>query len=131
MHAMPISFDDILSARSRIEDTVQVTPVNHSRSVSNRLGTEVFLKLENQQTTGSFKIRGSLNKMLCLNQEELDHGLVASSAGNHAQGVAYAAKKVGAKAFVVMPETAPLAKIIATQAYGAEVILKGRIYDES
>lgn len=128
---MPIGIDDILSARKRIQSLIQTTPVSTSRSVSERLGTQVFLKLENQQTTGSFKIRGSLNKLLSLSKEELKHGLVASSAGNHAQGVAYAARQVGAKAHVVMPESAPLAKIIATQAYGAEVILKGRIYDES
>ncbi len=128
---MPIGFDDILSARKRIQSLIQMTPISTSRSVSERLGTQISLKLENQQTTGSFKIRGSLNKLLNLSKEELGHGLVASSAGNHAQGVAYAARKVGAKAHVVMPESAPLAKVIATQAYGAEVILKGHIYDES
>ena len=128
---MPIGLEDIVSARARIGNSVQITPISTSRSVSERLGTQVYLKLENQQTTGSFKIRGSLNKMLSLTSEELRKGLVASSAGNHAQGVAFAARTVGAKAYVVMPETAPLAKVIATQAYGAEVILKGRIYDES
>lgn len=128
---MPIGLEDILSARSRIQSLIQTTPVSTSRSVSERLKTKISLKLENQQTTGSFKIRGSLNKLLSLSKEELAHGLVASSAGNHAQGVAYAARQVGATAHVVMPESAPLAKVIATQAYGAEVILKGRIYDES
>lgn len=131
MGVMPIGIDDILKARTKIQDMVQVTPVSTSRSVSERLRTKISLKLENQQTTGSFKIRGSLNKLLNLSKEELAHGLVASSAGNHAQGVAFAARQVGAKAHVVMPETAPLAKIIATQNYGAEVILKGRVYDES
>lgn len=131
MGAMPIGLDEILAAKNRIQDKIQETPINTSRSVSERLGTQVFLKLENQQTTGSFKIRGSLNKMLSLNSAELAKGLVASSAGNHAQGVAFAARSVGAKAHVVMPETAPLAKVIATQAYGAEVILKGRVYDEA
>jgi threonine dehydratase len=131
MGTMPISLEDIYSARKRIENLVQVTPVNTSRSVSERLGTKVTLKLENQQTTGSFKIRGSLNKILSLSKAELAKGIVASSAGNHAQGVALAARVAGAKAHVVMPETASLAKILATQAYGAEVILKGRVYDES
>jgi threonine dehydratase len=131
MGAMPIGLEDVLTARKRIQSSVQITPINSSRSVSERLGTEVILKLENQQTTGSFKIRGSLNKMLSLNQAELNKGIVASSAGNHAQGVAHAATRVGAKAHIVMPETAPLAKVMATQAYGAEVILMGRIYDES
>lgn len=128
---MPIGIDDILAARTRIEKYIQCTAMGSSRSISDRLGTQVFLKLENQQTTGSFKIRGSLNKMLSLSKEDLAKGVVASSAGNHAQGVAFSARTVGAKAYVVMPETAPLAKVIATQAYGAEVILKGRIYDES
>lgn len=131
MGAMPVLLNDILSARKRIQDMIQMTATNVSRSVSERLGTTVALKLENQQTTGSFKIRGSLNKMLNLSESELKKGVVASSAGNHAQGVAFAARKVGAVAHVVMPETAPLAKVIATQAYGAQVILKGRIYDES
>lgn len=127
----PISIDDIYAARKRISGRVQVTPVNVSRSVSERLGTSIFLKMENQQTTGSFKVRGSMNKMLSLSQAELNKGLVASSAGNHAQGVAFSATAVGAKARVVMPETSPLVKIMATQKYGAEVILRGRIYDES
>src|SRR4051794_32674891 len=128
---MSISLDDIKAARSRLKDLVQMTPINSSRSVSERLGSSVHLKLENQQTTGSFKVRGSLNKMMSLSQSEIGKGVVTSSAGNHAQGVAYAATRVGAKSHVVMPESAPLAKILATQKYGAEVILRGRIYDES
>lgn len=128
---MPITLDDIRAARKRISGKVQTTPVNVSRSVSERLGTSVFLKMENQQTTGSFKVRGSMNKMLSLSQADLNKGLVASSAGNHAQGVAFAATSVGAKSRVVMPETSPLVKIMATQRYGAEVILHGRIYDDA
>lgn len=128
---MPIGYEDVLAARKRIQGSVQLTPVSTSRSVSERLGTQVFLKLENQQTTGSFKIRGSLNKMLNLSQEELRKGLIASSAGNHAQGVALAARIVGAKAHIVMPVTAPLAKVLATQAYGAEVIQHGQMFDDA
>lgn len=128
---MQVSLEDIQAARKRLQEVVQTTPVNASRSVSERLGTTTCLKLENTQTTGSFKVRGSLNKMLSLTPAELGRGLVASSAGNHAQGVAYAATRAGAKARIVMPETAPLAKILATQKYGGDVILKGRIYDES
>ncbi len=128
---MPIELSDIVAARKRIQDSIQLTPVNSSRSVSKRLGAEVILKLENQQTTGSFKIRGALNKMLGLSPAELKKGVICSSAGNHAQGVAFAAQKVGAKAYVVMPETSPLVKIIATQSYGAEVILHGRVYDDA
>lgn len=128
---MRVGYEDVVAARKKIESSIQITPVSSSRSVSERLGTQVFLKLENQQTTGSFKIRGSLNKMLSLSAAELGKGLVASSAGNHAQGVAFAASKVGAKAHIVMPETAPLAKVLATRAYGAEVIQHGRVYDDS
>ena len=128
---MKVGYDDVVAARKKIEGSIQVTPVNSSRSVSERLGTQVYLKLENQQTTGSYKIRGSLNKMLSLSQEELRKGIVACSAGNHAQGVAFAASKVGAKSYIVMPETAPLAKVLATRAYGAEVIQHGRVFDDS
>jgi threonine dehydratase len=128
---MPIGLQEIRQARERLKDLVQFTPIDSSRSVSKRLGTEVLLKLENQQTTGSFKIRGSLNKILGLSPAELQKGVVCSSAGNHAQGVAYAAQKVGAKAYVVMPETSPLVKVMATQSYGADVILHGRVYDDA
>jgi threonine dehydratase len=128
---MPITLEDINAARKRIGHLVQKTPVGSSRSVSERLGSKILLKLENQQITGSFKTRGSLNKMLSLSKAELEKGLVASSAGNHAQGVAYAATSVGAKARIVMPETSPLIKVMATQKYGAEVILHGRVYDDA
>ena len=128
---MPISLTDVKAAHARLKDLVQLTPICSSRSVSERLGCEVHLKMENEQTTGSFKVRGSLNKMMSLTPEELKRGVVASSAGNHAQGVAYAATRLNTKARVVMPESAPLAKVLATQKYGAEVILRGRIYDES
>jgi len=128
---MPITLEDIQAARKRLAGKVQMTPVNSSRSVSERLGTSVMLKMENQQITGSFKTRGSLNKMLTLSKADLSKGLVASSAGNHAQGVAYAATSVGAKAHIVMPETSPLIKVMATQKYGGEVILHGRVYDDA
>jgi threonine dehydratase len=128
---MTITLKDITEARQKIKDVVIHTPLSHSKSASDLLGTEVYLKLENQQRTGSFKIRGSLNKMLSLNKEEISRGVVASSAGNHAQGVAFSAGIVGCKATIVMPETAPLVKVLATRGYGAEVVLKGRVYDES
>lgn len=126
-----VALKDIEDARKRLRGQIQQTPVDTSQALSHRLGTEVLLKLENQQNTGSFKARGSLNKMLTLTSAELKKGVVCSSAGNHAQGVAWSASKVGAKAFVVMPETSPLVKVMATQGYGAEVILRGRIYDEA
>ncbi len=128
---MPVSLKDIEAARARIRDKVQLTPMDRSRSISKKLGTEVFLKLENQQVTGSFKIRGSLNKMMSLSPAELSKGVVAASAGNHAQGVAYAATLLGVQSTVVMPETSPLVKVMATQGYGAKVILHGQFYDEA
>jgi threonine dehydratase len=128
---MAIGLQDIIEARKRIQDSIQLTPMSVSRSASQLFGSEIYLKYENEQTTGSFKIRGSLNKILRLSDAEKKKGIVASSAGNHAQGVAFSAHKVGAKAHIVMPENSPIVKVMATQSYGAEVILKGRVYDES
>lgn len=128
---MAVSINDIVEAQKRIKDTIIRTPLSESKSTSDVLGTKVYLKLENQQRTGSFKIRGSLNKMLKLSKAELAKGVVASSAGNHAQGVAFSATHVGAKSIVVMPENSPLVKVLATRDYGAEVILKGQVYDEA
>ncbi len=128
---MSISLKDITEARAKLKGVVLETPLSHSQSASDLLGSEVFLKMENQQRTGSFKIRGSLNKMLSLTEEERARGVIASSAGNHAQGVAFSAKVLKTKSYVVMPETAPLVKVLATRGYGAEVIQKGRIYDEA
>lgn len=128
---MSIQLQDILNARKRIQDSIQNTSINLSRSSSDKFGSEIYLKLENEQTTGSFKIRGSLNKILSLSEAERKNGIIASSAGNHAQGVAFSAHKVGAKAKIVMPENSPLVKVSATQNYGAEVILHGHVYDEA
>jgi threonine dehydratase len=127
----PISLNDIRAAHDKIRSLVMHTPMHASRSASEWLGTQTYLKFENEQTTGSFKLRGALNKILSLTEKERAGGIVASSAGNHAQGVAFAAHKVGAKAHIVMPVNSPLVKIIATQGYGAEVILHGQFYDES
>lgn len=128
---MPISLKDVEAAQSTIQDHVQKTQLSYSRSASEWLGANTYLKCENEQTTGSFKIRGALNKIMSLSEEERSRGIVASSAGNHAQGVAYSATKVGAKAHIVMPIHSPIVKATATQSYGAEVILHGEIYDES
>jgi len=126
-----ITLEDIKKARENIKDKIQLTHINPSRSLSQWIGTETLLKLENQQITGSFKLRGATNKMMNLSQAEKAKGVVASSAGNHAQGVALAAKNVGCKAKIVMPIHSPLVKVLATQNYGAEVLLHGEIYDES
>ncbi len=126
-----ISLDDVRKAERLLRDAIFKTPTHFSRSASERLKSKVFFKYENQQITGSFKIRGAMNKIASLSEAERSRGMVASSAGNHAQGVAYAATKFGAKAHVVMPLTSPLIKVTATQGYGAEVILHGHGYDES
>jgi threonine dehydratase len=128
---MKLHIDDIREAQIRIAPYIQRTQTCLSRSISSMLGTQTYLKYENEQRTGSFKIRGAMNKISRLSQEELKKGIIACSAGNHAQGVAFSATAVGSKARIVMPESSPIVKVMATQGYGAEVILHGEIFDES
>ncbi|HZT07267.1 MAG TPA: threonine ammonia-lyase [Chloroflexota bacterium] len=128
---MPVSFEDIVSARQRIRTAVRRTPLFHSHALSRRLGLDLFVKAEMLQRTGSFKLRGALNKILQLAPEQRQRGVVAASAGNHAQGVAVAAALTGVTAVVVMPATAPEGKVAASRAYGAEVILHGAHYDDA
>lgn len=128
---MALKLKDIEQARLRIQDIIQKTQLSFSSSASQWIGPEIFFKHENEQKTGSFKLRGAMNKMKSLTPEELKKGVVASSAGNHAQGVAYSATYCGSKAHIVMPTISPLIKVTATRGYGAEVILHGEIYDES
>ena len=110
---------------------VHRTPLDYSTTFSRLTGASVYLKLENLQKTGAFKVRGAYYKVWSLSPEEKRRGVIAASAGNHAQGVAFAASTQGVKATIVMPETAPLSKVEATRGYGAEVILHGRVYDEA
>src|SRR6056297_1326886 len=126
-----VSLEDIKTAREKLKGVAIKTDLDKSRTFSKMSGNEVYLKLENLQRTGSFKIRGAYNKICSLTDEEKQNGVVAASAGNHAQGVALAAAKMGIKSTIVMPEGAPIAKINATQGYGADVILKGESYDEA
>jgi len=128
---MKVTLEDIRKARETLKDVSQNTEIDLSVSASKLLGCDVYLKFENTQRTGSFKIRGAYNKIINLTPEEKKRGVVASSAGNHAQGVALSASLAGVKATIVMPENAPLTKINATRGYGAEVILKGEIYDDA
>lgn len=128
---MAIQLEDIRRAQHLLKDKVYRTQVHESRSCSEIAGTRVFLKLENQQLTGSFKIRGALNKISNLTEAERRSGVVASSAGNHAQGVALAAARSGVKATIVMPNNAPIVKIEATKGYGADVVLFGDVVDDS
>ncbi|MDE3155754.1 MAG: threonine ammonia-lyase [Acidobacteriota bacterium] len=128
---IPLTADDFRRARAIMGDRVARTPLLTSRLLSERTGYEVRLKAELFQKTGSYKIRGPLNKFTFLTDEEKRRGVVCSSAGNHAQGVALAAKLNGLHAVVVMAENATPSKIAATRAYGAEVVLHGTIWDEA
>jgi threonine dehydratase len=128
---MKLTIDDIKKARINIQDVILATEVERSHSLGKQVGSQIFLKYENHQFTGSFKLRGAYNKIINLTEAEKKQGVVACSAGNHAQGVAFSAQKAGVRAKIVMPITAPLIKVEATRGYGAEVVLSGEIYDEA
>ena len=122
---------DIEAARGRISSLARVTPVFSSETLSRRSGRPVVLKAENLQRTGSFKIRGAVNRISTLTDAQRGAGVVTASAGNHGQAVALAAREAGVKATVFMPQDAPMAKVDATRSYGAEVVLVGEGYDEA
>jgi threonine dehydratase len=126
-----VSSDDVTTARKLIHDVISDTPVLHSRVLSEMIAGPVYLKCENLQRTGSFKVRGGYNRIARLSDAERARGVVAASAGNHAQGVAFAAGHLGCAATVVMPEGAPLPKVQATRGYGAEVILHGTCVEDA
>jgi threonine dehydratase len=126
-----IQLSDIHSALNRIRADIRISPCTHSETFSGLTQNSIFLKLDNQQRTGAFKERGALNKLLTLNTEERGHGVIAASAGNHAQGVSYHAGRHGIRARIVMPLPTPLTKVSATRGYGAEVVLFGANYDEA
>ncbi len=131
MKEFPISLSTFEKSRKSISSWVNFTPIDFSRTLSERSGTSVYLKMENNQITGSFKIRGALNKVLSLSPEERKKGLITCSAGNHAQGLAYAAQCVKASALIVVPRKTSLVKQQAVLNYGAELVTHGQIYDES
>lgn len=126
-----LSHRDVMKAYQVVRPVVHPTPLDYSRTFSVMTGNAVYLKLENVQKTGSFKIRGAYYKLANLSSQEKKGKVVAASAGNHAQGVAYASRLAGIKSIVVMPQTAPLAKIEASQNYGASVVLYGKNFDEA
>lgn len=126
---LPVSIDDVTAAAARIERFIHRTPLIVNSSVSRRFGAPLWMKAENLQRGGSFKLRGALNALLQLSEEERRRGVVAFSSGNHAQGVALAARELGIAATIVMPERAVRAKVEATQGYGATVVQEG--VDES
>ena len=123
--------DNILAARDTIKNVVMETPVIHSAHFSKLYNNQIFMKCENLQLTGAYKIRGAMNKISRLTPQERGRGVVCSSAGNHAQGVAYAAAQIGVDATVVMPVSTPLLKIQSTKDWGAKVVLHGQVYDDA
>ncbi|MFZ5870904.1 MAG: threonine ammonia-lyase, partial [Actinomycetota bacterium] len=128
---LPVTLADVQAARDLLTGVVRPTPVEYSRALAEIVGGPVYLKCENLQRAGSFKIRGAYTRISRLSEEEKARGVVAASAGNHAQGVALAAGLLGLRATVYMPESAALPKVKATQGYGAEVVLRGHTVDEA
>jgi threonine dehydratase len=128
---MAVTLDDIKAARERIAGVINTTPLVYDSRLSREIGAKVHLKAESLQKGGSFKLRGAYNKISQLSDEEKSRGVIAASAGNHAQGVALAARYVGTDATIVLPEFAPLTKVNATRGFGANVILKGATFDEA
>lgn len=125
-----ISYEDVLKAKKRLEGVVIKTPVLRVPSLDEKLGCEVYLKPENLQLTGSFKIRGASNRILAMTEEEKKHGVVCASSGNHAQGVACAAQRLGIDAIIVMPTDCNKVKLNGVKNYGAAVVLEGTLSSE-
>jgi threonine dehydratase len=128
---LSISLADVQAARERLRGSIYYSPCPHSQMLSALTGQQIYLKLENLQMTGSFKERGALNRIATLTPEQAARGVVAASAGNHAQGVAYHATKRGIRSIIVMPLATPLVKVTATRSFGAVVVLHGANYDEA
>lgn len=126
-----LTMEKFEKAAETVKKVILPTKLEYSESLSDRTGGRIYLKPENLQYTGAYKIRGAYYKISTLNEEQLKKGLITASAGNHAQGVAYAAKKLGCHATIVMPTATPLIKVNRTKGYGAEVVLYGDVYDDS
>ncbi len=126
-----VTLADVEAARKRIRESIRVTPAAYSENLSRETGNTVLLKLENLHVTGSYKERGALNGMLCMSEQQRTRGVIAASAGNHAQGVAYHASRLGIHATIVMPLYTPVVKVSATQSWGADVVLHGENFDEA
>ncbi len=126
-----VTLSDIQAALVQVRNSIQVSPCTRSETFSELTGNSIYLKLENRQRTGAYKERGALNKLLSLTPEERSQGVIAASAGNHAQAVAYHASKLGIRARIVMPLATPLIKVSATRDYGGDVVLHGANYDEA
>jgi threonine dehydratase len=129
--ATSVTIADIWEAHKLLKPRLHHTPLTPSRTLRDLTGADIYLKAENMQRSGSFKVRGASYKLSRLNPQEYERGVIAASAGNHAQGVAIAAAQYHIPCTIVMPETAPLAKVMATQSYGATVVLHGFTYDDA
>jgi threonine dehydratase len=129
--ALPLSLDDVRTAHARVAPSIVRTPTLISRTLSQLTGATVYLKFENLQFTAAYKERGALNKLLQLDPESRARGVIAASAGNHAQGLAYHAARLGIPVTIIMPKTTPMVKIMQTQGHGANVILHGENVDDS
>ncbi len=130
-HTLPVTIADIWEAHKLLKPRLHHTPLEPSRTLHDITNADIYLKAENLQRSGSFKVRGASFKVSRLSEQERRHGVIAASAGNHAQGVAIAAAQAGVPCTIVMPEGAPLAKVMATQSYGATVVLHGMTYDDA
>jgi len=128
---MTITLDDIKAAAARLEGHVERTPCRYSRTLSEITGAQVWIKFENLQFTAAYKERGALNKLLLLSDEERSRGVIAASAGNHAQGLAYHGARLGVPVTIVMPKTTPFVKVQHTRQHGANVVIFGDTYDEA
>ena len=128
---MTLAFDDILAAKDRLQGHIERTPCRRSRTLSEITGADVWVKFENLQFTAAYKERGALNKLLQLTEAEKKRGVIAASAGNHSQGLAYHAARLGIPVTIVMPRGTPFVKVQQTRAHGAEVVIDGDGYDEA
>src|SRR5215212_11352853 len=131
MADLPVTLADIEAAARRIEGAVVRTPTLFSRTLSEATGAKVWVKFENLQFTAAYKERGALNKLLQLGENVKARGVIAASAGNHSQGLAYHAARLGIPVTIVMPKATPFVKVQQTRAHGAEVVLDGDGYDEA
>ena len=127
--SLPVSIDDVRTAHARIRESIVRTPTLISRTLSQLTGATVYLKFENLQFTAAYKERGALNTLLQLSEAARAQGVIAASAGNHAQGLAYHANRLGVPATIVMPRNTPTVKVVQTEGHGATVVLEGETFD--
>jgi threonine dehydratase len=126
---LPVTLADIRAAHARIADSIVHTPTLHSQTLSKLTGAKIYLKFENLQFTAAYKERGALNRLLLLGDNAIKNGVIAASAGNHAQGLAYHGKRLGAPVTIVMPKNTPIVKVMQTESHDATVVLEGETFE--